>query len=120
MGNSTIFNGTAIKLLKNILRTKHGTELITGDSDDPTLVAKNAPIGSLYIRSSNGALYKKLDAGSSTNWQPFNADSYIAADGLNYYMGDSTTDGTIRLTNNAGTLEIYHRVAGTYVKRGEI
>jgi hypothetical protein len=32
------------------------------------VTATSAPIGSLYLNSSTGSFYKKLDAGSSTNW----------------------------------------------------
>jgi hypothetical protein len=36
--------------------------------NDPTSVAKDAPQGSLYIRSGTDEIYIKQDAGSSTNW----------------------------------------------------
>jgi hypothetical protein len=38
-------------------------------SSDPTVVAFNAPAGSLYLRT-NGVLYVKQDAGLTTNWVP--------------------------------------------------
>ena len=47
----------------------HGQKIITGDSDDPTSVAKEASAGSIYMRTS-GEVYKKTDNGSSTNWLP--------------------------------------------------
>lgn len=65
---ASIFNGDAVKILKNILRFRSNVEVITGDSDDPTSVAKDAPRGSLYIRSGADEVYLKTDAGSSTNW----------------------------------------------------
>jgi len=64
-----IFSGDSIKLLKDNLLFKTGAvKILTGDTDDPTSVAKNAPQGSLYIRSGTGAMYQKQDSGSSTNW----------------------------------------------------
>ncbi len=66
---ASIFNGTAVKLLKDILRFKTGTEIITGNSADPTSSAVNAPVGSMYIRSGTNEVYIKGDSGSSTNWK---------------------------------------------------
>lgn len=72
---SSVFNGTAVKILKKILRFKDSNvEIITGDTDNPTSVAKNAPQGSIYIRSGTGVAYIKQDSGSSTNWNEI-ADS---------------------------------------------
>jgi hypothetical protein len=68
---AVIFNGAAVKALKDIIRLKAGIEIITNDSDDPTLVAKNAPASSLYLRQGTGEVYVKTDAGSSTNWNLF-------------------------------------------------
>lgn len=65
---AAIFNGSAIKLLKDILKFKSGILLITNDPDDPSSVAKSAPQGSIYIRLGAGDIYIKQDSGSSTNW----------------------------------------------------
>jgi hypothetical protein len=68
-GTGAIPSGPNIKLLKDNLRFKNtDTKIMTNDSDDPTLVAKNAAPGSIYIRT-DGTMYQKQDAGSSTNWQ---------------------------------------------------
>jgi hypothetical protein len=48
------------------LRFNDNKTLISG-SADPSAVATDAPIGSIYI-SSNGLTYQKQDNGSSTNW----------------------------------------------------
>lgn len=72
---ASIFNGTAVKLLKNILRFRGGVEVITNDTDNPTVVAKDAPQGSLYVQSGTGTVYLKLDNGSSTNWTQVITDS---------------------------------------------
>lgn len=70
-GTGAIPSGQNIKLLKDNLRFKTtDTKIMSGDSDDPTAVAKDAEIGSIYIRSTTGVLYQKQDSGSSTNWLP--------------------------------------------------
>jgi hypothetical protein len=43
---------------------------MTNDTDDPTIVAKDAAAGSIYIQTPSGTWYKKLDAGSTTSWSP--------------------------------------------------
>ena len=43
-------------------------QLIPG-SVDPSSVATSAPIGAVYINSTTGSRYIKLDAGSTTNWK---------------------------------------------------
>lgn len=66
---ASLFNGTAVKILKEILRFKSGVEIITNNTGDPTSVAVNAPQGSLYIRSGTDDMYIKGDSGSTTNWR---------------------------------------------------
>jgi len=69
-GPGTFPKGPVVKMLKNTLEGKTTqTRIYTGDSDDPTAVAKFGDIGSLYIRGTSGELYQKRDGGSSTNWQ---------------------------------------------------
>jgi flagellar hook-basal body complex protein FliE len=98
---ASIFNGDAIKLLKEKLRFKSGTEIISNDSDDPTSVAKDAPIGSIYIRSGTGEVYVKQDAGSSTNWKQttykvsVTANRALVSDGNGDVTSSSVTDTEI-------------------------
>lgn len=66
---ASIFNGASVKILKDILKFKTGTLIVTGESSDPTSVAFDAPQNSIYIQSGTSNIYKKLDAGLSTNWQ---------------------------------------------------
>lgn len=66
---AAIFNSGTVKILKNILKFKSNVQIVTGDSDDPSLVAKNYPQGSIYIQAGTGAVFVKQDAGSSTNWE---------------------------------------------------
>jgi hypothetical protein len=70
MGSPIIFSGLNAKLLKANLDFFGKAFILTGE-DDPTIVAKNAPKGSLYLRQTvfgNGEVYKKLDNGTSTAW----------------------------------------------------
>ena len=65
---SVIFNGDYVKALKNRLKLGEDAFVIAGESADPTTTAFDAPAGSIYIRT-NGVIYKKNDAGSTTNWE---------------------------------------------------
>lgn len=67
MGAGAIFVGTTIKLLKSILDFNGGIQILSS-SVDPTSSATSAPKGSALFNTSNGNLYIKQDAGSSTNW----------------------------------------------------
>ena len=58
-------NSTSL-LLQDNLNFHNLVSFLTG-SDDPTVVAKSAPAGSFYFRTT-GLVYIKLDAGLSTNW----------------------------------------------------
>ena len=63
-----IFKGTRSKLLTtNGIEFKDGTYFLTGTTD-PTIVPTSAPLGSMYLDTTNGYTYKKQDNGSSTNW----------------------------------------------------
>jgi hypothetical protein len=64
---ATIFSGSVVKALLKKFSLNGGAE-IHSSTTDPTSVAVSAPIGSLLLNESTGALYRKLDAGSSTNW----------------------------------------------------
>lgn len=93
---ASIFNGTAVKLLKDILRFKTGTEVVTGNSSDPTSVAVNSPIGSLYIRSGTNEVYVKADSGSSTNWNRLTNTSDVQS--FNF-IANSDRDAEISVGN---------------------
>jgi len=70
-GTGAIPSGPDIKMLKDNIRFKSANvRIMTGDTDNPTSVAKTADQGSLYIQSGTGSLFQKQDAGSTTNWQP--------------------------------------------------
>ena len=94
---ASIFNGDAVKILKNKLRFKDGIEIITDDTDDPTTVAKDAPEGSLYIRGGTDEIYIKSDAGSSTNWTQLSTGGgggSLEVVNLRHQLGNTTNGGT--------------------------
>lgn len=65
-----VISGDAVKLVRANIDLNGIASLRTGTTD-PTVVAVNAPKGSLYMRTgaSGGGLWIKQDAGSTTNWQ---------------------------------------------------
>lgn len=78
---SAIFGGIYAKLLKPYLNFFDKAYILTG-TDDPMVVATDAPKGSLYMRqntSGDGQVYKKLDNGSSTNWEALMGSSVVGA-----------------------------------------
>lgn len=79
---SSIFSGNFVKFLKSKLNINDAAYILA-DGTDPRTSATNAPIGSLHLNTSSGAVTKKTDAGSSTNWSEVGVGSgtqnYIAA-----------------------------------------
>jgi len=68
-GAGTFPQGDHIKQLKDKIEFKNSNvQIITNDSDDPTVVSKTATIGSIYVKADDGKIYTKTDSGSSTNW----------------------------------------------------
>lgn len=67
MAAPILWFGNAAKLLKSILDINGNSQILSG-TVDPSSSATSAPVGSLYLNNSNGNLYIKQDAGSSTNW----------------------------------------------------
>ena len=65
--SAVIFQGTSVKALKDKLKFFTSGSIESG-TVDPTSSAVGADKGSLYINTSNGNVYRKLDSGSSTNW----------------------------------------------------
>jgi hypothetical protein len=64
---AAIFSGLKVKVLKKILDLNGGAQ-IHSSTVDPTVTATNAPAGSILLNETSGTLYRKLDAGSTTNW----------------------------------------------------
>jgi hypothetical protein len=86
---ASIFAGSKVKTLKDTLTLNDKSDIISSTTD-PTAVAVNAPIGSLLINQTNGKLYRKLDSGSSTNWEEVGS----GVGGINYILNPSAEVNT--------------------------
>jgi len=103
MGSPALFKANNVLLLKNNIEFFTGQFILSGDSDDPTSVAKSAPISSLYLRAGTSGVYLKTDNGSTTNW------TLIA--------GSSVTDDPTAMTNTVATRLGYKQyLSGTNYK----
>lgn len=71
---AVIFNGAKTKNLKDEMQLLTGSSIISR-AVDPTSVATSAEPGSLLMNPSTNVLYKKLDSGSSTNWEIIQSSS---------------------------------------------
>ena len=119
---AVIFNGENVKALKNNLIFKSDTRVMTGDTDDPTSVAKSADIGSIYIRSGTREIYVKTDNGSTTNWDRFDtsvatvvfdvssvsADPAPAVNGATYLV--DTSGGAVTITLPTPSADAFVRI----------
>lgn len=66
--SSTIFDSVGVKTLKSGGINFNNDAYILNGTDNPTVTPVSAPKGSLYQNTSTGNIYRKLDAGSTTNW----------------------------------------------------
>jgi len=82
---------TLVKLYRDQLNLNDTAKVLTG-TDDPRSVAKDAPQGSLYLQTgaTGGKLFRKLDAGSTTNWTEVGS----GAGGINYITNPDAEAGT--------------------------
>lgn len=115
----TIFNGSNIKLLKDNLRFKTtDTKIMSGDTDDPSAVAKSADESSLYLRDGTNGLYIKTDSGSSTNWNKLLSDGH-SSNLLSYGGYDAgVLSGSNGLTCTVGTCT--HEVTNQFIGDGAL
>lgn len=129
MGSPLLWVGNAAKLLKSILDINGNAQLHSG-AVDPTSSAVDAPMGSLYLNSSTGLIYRKTDNGSSTNWAPFSQgvdesdeitnlalDVAVSANALTVSLktksgSDPSSGDPIKLAFRDSTI-----TSGTYVQR---
>lgn len=65
--SAAIFTTTAVKILRSILDLNEGAQIHSG-TVTPSSSAVSANRGSLYLNTSTGAVFRKTDNGSSTNW----------------------------------------------------
>jgi len=71
---ASIFNGTAVKILKDILRFKSGIDIIS-TTTNPLTTGYAAAIGSLLLKTDTYQLFKKIGAGN-TAWLEFVDKTY--------------------------------------------
>lgn len=102
---------TSIRFLKQNLDLNGQVSVLSG-TVNPTSVATSAPLGSLYINSSTGNVYRKLDAGSTVNWVQVTAitTSSTAVERIERAIIFNT--GTVSTYNQSGNF-----ISG-YVKNG--
>lgn len=104
-GDAVIFSGQNVKTLKQNIDL-FGVAKIMSGSVDPSASATSAPIGSLYINAVNGNTYRKLDAGSSTNWTILGSGG---DNGTNYIKNGNAqvnTTGWATYADAAGTVPV--------------
>lgn len=87
---SVIFSGSKVKTLKDTININGKCDIVSG-SGDPTLAAVDALQGSLYQSTGTGLIYRKMDNGSSTNWEVVGSGS---SGSKNYAKGNDSTFDT--------------------------
>lgn len=101
LADAVIFSGSDVKTLKANIDLFGQAKIMSG-SVNPQSTATSAPIGSLYLNTITGDVYKKIDAGSSTNWTKLGADS--SAITKNYVKNPFAVSSTSDVTASGGTL----------------
>lgn len=99
-GPAIIFSGSNVKTLKPNYDLNGSSSIMSGTTD-PTSVAVSAPAGSIYLNTSSGNVYKKNDAGSTTNWSQFTTAS---SSGQLIVDGYFPPIGTCLMSRASGTL----------------
>lgn len=88
--DAVIFSGSDVKTLKSNIDLNGNAKILSG-TVDPTSSATSAPVGSIYLNTSTGLTYRKLDSGSSTNWSVVGSGS---SEGKNYVTNPDAETGT--------------------------
>lgn len=88
---AVIFNGSKVKTLKDTISINGNCDIISG-SADPSITATVGTMGSLYQSTGTGYVYRKLDNGSSTNWEVVGSGS---SGSKNYAKGNDSTADTV-------------------------
>ena len=104
MGSPALFAGNYVKFLKDQLQLTDKARILTG-AHNPTLVAKDAPSGSVYMRlGSFPSFFKKMDSGLTLNWKEIKSSddfSIVRTQGAVAVIGGGMTvlsDGRILMT----------------------
>ncbi len=84
--SAAIFNGSAVKILKDVLKFKSGQRIFTNDSANPSASARDGVAGDLYIRQGSGEIYIKKDSGVTINWDLIIDDTNLTSQLANYIL----------------------------------
>jgi len=116
---ASIFAGSKVKTLKSTLNLNGGADIISSTTN-PQSSAVSAEPGSLLLNTTSGIMYRKLDAGSTTNWVEVGS----GAGTKNYiknpdFDGGATTNWSMKKvslsslipTGNIGTADAGHTIA---------
>jgi len=116
---ASIFAGSKVKTLKDTLSLNGQSDIISRDVN-PQTSAVDAKAGSLLLNYTSGIMYRKLDAGSTTNWVEVGAGT----GGKNYiknndFDGGATTSWSMQKvslssfipTGNIGAADAGHSIA---------
>lgn len=102
---AVIFNGAKTKNLKDELQLLTGSSVISR-AVDPTSVATAGEPGSLLMNPSTAVLYKKLDSGTTTNWEiqaaSASADQSYELSNLGLAASVAGNDLTIEVKDKSG------------------
>lgn len=113
-GGAVYPSGQLIKTIKPGLNLKDQAYVLTGTTD-PTVVAADAPQGSIYLRTgvAGGTIYTKQDNGLTTNWTLLASNSTIT---INEYSNPSggTLVGARNSANKVFTINNAPIVAGLF------
>lgn len=107
--------GQDVKALKSTLDLNGQSKVLSGTTD-PTAVAVNAPIGSVYLNSSNGKSYRKTDAGSTTNWVELGAGTGGSKNYITYnnFEGNATTGWSLAHSTLDATTKLPNQASGSW------
>jgi hypothetical protein len=116
---ASIFAGSKVKTLKSTLSLNGGADIISSTTN-PQTSAISAEPGSLLLNTTSGTMYRKLDAGATTNWVEVGAGT----GGKNYiknhdFDGGATTSWSMQKvslssfipTGNIGAADAGHTIA---------
>lgn len=116
--SAVIFQGSAVKALKNELKFFTAGSIQSG-TVDPSSVATSGDKGSLYINTSSALVYRKTDNGSSTNWTSIStaqANLNVVSKTANYTI--SVNDDLVLADASGGTFTLtFPSAAGNDGKR---
>lgn len=104
--SAVIFQGSAVKALKNELKFFTAGSIQSGTAD-PSSVATAGDPGSLYINTSSGVVYRKTDSGTTTNWSNITSTSpnlSVTSKTANYTI--SVNDDLVLADSSGGTFTL--------------